>query len=166
MLLITSSGFSLWRESKFPITTMSKPCVREFLDNQTTLVGTLSHGEGSTQLFSSGFQVHDAWQISWVAADRSTLTPSLPTLTSSRLVPEWNPGRKLRPGEYTPGGIEESDMGNWQPLLNFIMIGVPIIGVTVIALSVWCCIWCRREKRKERERIEAIVRNVDADTAK
>ncbi|KAF6793051.1 hypothetical protein CSOJ01_14020 [Colletotrichum sojae] len=40
--------------------------------------------------------MHEAWAVTWDATDTSTLTPKLPTLTSSMRVPKWTPKRSAR----------------------------------------------------------------------
>lgn len=80
----------------------------------------------------------------------------------------WTPGMKLRPGEYTPYESEGSDMPGWKSLMKFVMIGVPIIGVAIIAACVGCCICCRRARRREKERTKPVMvlaeRNREADS--
>lgn len=39
--------------------------------------------------------------------------------------------------------------------MNFVMIGVPIIGVAIIAASGWYCLCCRRASGKETEKLAA-----------
>ena len=112
-------------------------------------MGTLSHGEGSTRVFTGGFQAHEAWQISWEAADRSTLTPSLPDLTSNKQVPTWTAGETIPTGKYDPETGEGNDMPGSGRVIQFAMIGVPIIWVAIIALIVWLII---RHKRTTNRR--------------
>ncbi|KAJ0124419.1 uncharacterized protein J7T55_005757 [Diaporthe amygdali] len=46
--------------------------------------------------------VHQGWAITWAASDTATLTPKLPTLTSSMRVPTWTPGQEIKGGAYDP----------------------------------------------------------------
>ncbi|KAG2027134.1 hypothetical protein GB937_000872 [Aspergillus fischeri] len=125
-------------------------CYRTLTPGETTITGTLSHGEGAQVLFTDGIQVHQAWAISWAGSDTATMSPSLPLLTNSMIVPTWVPGEIIPPGRYDRG-YEGSDMPGWEPILRFIMIGVPIIGVALLAACVWCCIWRWRVRREERQ---------------
>ncbi|GFF23494.1 hypothetical protein IFM58399_00312 [Aspergillus lentulus] len=144
-----SSGFSLSRNLT-DLYNIKASCYRTLTPGETTITGTLSHGKGAQVLLTDGIQVHEAWAISWAGSDTATMSPSLPTLTNSMIVPTWVPGEIIPPGRYDRG-YEGSDMPGWEPILRFLMIGVPIIGVALFATSVWCCIWCRRVRRKERQ---------------
>jgi hypothetical protein len=71
------------------------------------------------------------------------------------LVPTWRPGEKIPDGIYDRYGSynESPNSGvNWQPLFLFLVIGLPLIGVTLIS----CCIWCgfRARDRKWMKRME------------
>ncbi|KAF4162406.1 hypothetical protein CNMCM6936_002132 [Aspergillus lentulus] len=142
-------GFSLSRNLT-DLYNIKASCYRTLTPGETTITGTLSHGKGAQVLFTDGIQVHEAWAISWAGSDTATMSPSLPTLTNSMIVPTWVPGEIIPPARYDRG-YEGSDMPGWEPILRFLMIGVPIIGVALLAASVWCCIWCRRVRRKERQ---------------
>lgn len=133
---------------------MEAPCVRSFsAKDALALTGTESHGLGATTILTDGLLMHDAWHISWVASDRSTLSPSLPTLTSGKNLQTWVPGQIVAPGE----GDTETDGVYRDPLITgamwFGMVGVPIIAVAAIVGGVWCCI-VRRRKRRRQFRLE------------
>lgn len=116
-------------------------------------MGTLSHGEGSTVLFTGGLQAHEAWHITWEDAHRSTLTPSLPDLTSGKHVPEWTPGEVIPSGKYDMEREQGSDMPGAQRVVDFAMIGAPILGVAVVAPCIWLCVRHGKNKKK-RKRLE------------
>lgn len=92
------------------------------------------------------------------------MTPSLPLLTNSMLVPTWRPGEKIPKGEYDRYGtdsIEPNDGVNLMPLFYFLVIGLPLIGVTLISCCVWCCFRARDKKwrkRMEQQEIELTAR--------
>lgn len=144
------------------MTSMTKPCYRQIKDGDTSIIGTLSYGEGSTRLFTGGFQAHEAWQISWEAADRSTLTPSLPDLTSRKHVPTWTAGETIPSGKHDPETGQGNDMPGSGRVIQFAMIGVPIIGVAIIALCVWLII---RHKLKKKRALKQASGQLD-DTRK
>ncbi|PGH08765.1 hypothetical protein AJ79_05864 [Helicocarpus griseus UAMH5409] len=98
--------------------------------------------------FTGGVQIHEAWHITWQDTDTSTLSPQLPSLPTHHVVWTWSPGETIKPVEYS------TSLRGMEPLLRFIMIGIPIIGVTVIASIVWCCI--RRHKKKKEKKREAL----------
>ncbi|OBT84114.1 hypothetical protein VE02_07755 [Pseudogymnoascus sp. 03VT05] len=68
-----------------------------------SIIATLSNGTGSTRLLTQSAQAHQAWHITWEASDTSTLTPSLPELTSNKHVPTWKPGEIIEKGMYDQG---------------------------------------------------------------
>lgn len=81
------------------------------------------------------------------------MTPSLPLLTHSMLVPTWRPGEKIPAGNYDRYGsdsIETPDGENLQPLFYFLVIGVPLIGVTFVLCCVWCGFRARDKTWKKR----------------
>ncbi|OBT76612.1 hypothetical protein VF21_05302 [Pseudogymnoascus sp. 05NY08] len=93
-----ASGHWLADLSDFPTATMTPLCYRE-----ASIIATLSNGTGSTRLLTQGAQAHQAWHITWEASDTSTLTPSLPELTSNKHVPTWKPGEIIEKGMYDQG---------------------------------------------------------------
>lgn len=107
-------------------------------------MGTLSNGTGSTRLFTEGIQAHQAWHISWEASDTSTLTPSLPELTSSKLIPTWKPGETIEKGMYDQGDGERGGLQGINEVIYFLEIGLPLIFAILVGLIAWCCISNRR----------------------
>lgn len=123
--------------------------LRFYSVGETTIVGTLSHGSGSTHSFTHGTQVHQAWHISWASSDELPL--SVPELTSSKWVPTWVPGETIPPGKYDL----ENDMvsqQSWNRLTWFAVIGVPLIFLTLVGLCVLYCIRYKRTKRRREMR--------------
>ncbi|KAF6800983.1 hypothetical protein CMUS01_15526 [Colletotrichum musicola] len=108
--------------------------------------------------------MHEAWAVTWDATDTSTLTPKLPTLTSSMRVPKWTPGQKIRKGEYDPYHSYAVEIFS-SPVLYFLMIGMPIIGALVMGSCVWCCVRkCRRKRRAKKA--AASAREVELSASK
>jgi hypothetical protein len=92
--------------------------------------------------------MHDAWHVTWRSVDTSTLSPSLPTLTSSKFLTSWVPGQTVAPGEGDRAARESTDDEAISGAKWFAFIGVPILVVAVIAGFVWCRIAGRRIKRQ------------------
>ncbi|KAK2800033.1 hypothetical protein FQN50_008272 [Emmonsiellopsis sp. PD_5] len=141
---LINSNMTLARGETQWVPSISRPCTRFFKYGETTISYTDS--DSSTGVFTGGIQVHEAWRVTWNDEDTSTLSPSLPSLDPTTLVESWVPGQTLPPAPRKEHGP------NLTGLLNFVMIGVPIIGLTVIGLIIWCVV--RRHKRKKRERRE------------
>jgi hypothetical protein len=152
-LMHCHSGHSLRIDlTNFPIATMSPPCYRQVDNGVTTIIGTLSHGAGSTRLFTGGIQMHQAWHVSWAASDTSTLSPSLPELTSSKFIPTWVPGETVPPGKYDRQDGSQNELKGLEGVVWFLEIGIPLIVLALIGSCVWCYIARRRSKRKQRLR--------------
>ncbi|KAK3942447.1 hypothetical protein QBC46DRAFT_447868 [Diplogelasinospora grovesii] len=136
----------------FAIPTIDVPCVGTLSSGQPPITARLNptddSGGASTTIVTQGAVVHQAWHVSWAESDTSTLSPSLPALTSSKYLGSWVPGQTVAPGEGDRPS-EYNDLG-WGSIMNFIMIGIPIIGVVILASAIGCCIWCRKERRRER----------------
>ncbi|KFZ20633.1 hypothetical protein V502_03115 [Pseudogymnoascus sp. VKM F-4520 (FW-2644)] len=127
-----ASGHSLGTGlSDFPIATMTPPCYRRVDAGEVSIMGTLSHGAGSTRLFTEGIQAHQAWHISWGASDTSTLTPSLPELTSKKLIPTWVPGETIEKGMYDRDHGDDEAVPGLNKLSRDLAIALPLIFVTL-----------------------------------
>ncbi|KAL1955659.1 hypothetical protein VTO42DRAFT_8204 [Malbranchea cinnamomea] len=152
-----ASGHKLRTDlTDFPISTLVPLCYRQIAADDSTTLTVTPAGESSGVPFTQGIQVHQAWHISWAESDTSTLTPSLPELTSSKLVPTWTPGQTIPPGMYDRESGSNDGPRGLGGVVWFLMIGIPIIGVVLIALAVWFCIRHRRAKREQRERRAAM----------
>ncbi|KAK2775159.1 TTL domain-containing protein [Colletotrichum kahawae] len=53
--------------------------------------------------------MHDAWIVTWAKSDTATLTPKLPTLTSSMTVWTWTPGEEIPKGRYERRSLVNDD---------------------------------------------------------
>ncbi|KAF5494359.1 hypothetical protein CGCS363_v009220 [Colletotrichum siamense] len=106
---------------------------------------------GSSVSEDKTLMVHEAWAVTWGASDTPTLTPQLPTLTNSMLVPVWTPGDRISDGIYDhDGGKDGNAMSKTMRLV--LLIGLPIIAAIIICLITWCGVRkYRRSKRKKRE---------------
>lgn len=161
-LLIGNSGYNLWTGS-YSLPGLYNGCYRTFNDsNPTTITPTVANWttSGSLPVFTSGIVAHQPYTVSWALSDTHTMTPSLPLLTHSMLVPTWKPGENIPAGKYDRYGsdsIEPSDGPSYQGLFYFLVIGLPLIGVTLISCCVWCGFrardktWRKRMKQQEIE---------------
>lgn len=106
--------------------------------------------------------VHQPWAVTWAASDTATLTPKLPTITSSMIVPIWTPGQTI------PGGIwDDKGQDNGVQIdggFLAVIIALPILGFLVTCCLIWCCARACYKKRKER-RIVYIVDGTIPPTA-
>ncbi|KAF7133712.1 hypothetical protein CNMCM5793_005066 [Aspergillus hiratsukae] len=148
LTLTLYSGFDLSLTRNFSDRDNFTASCTRVLTRGETITGTLSHGKGPQVLFTAGIQAHQAWAISWSASDTATMSPSLPDLTNVIVVPTWVPGETINPSLYE-GASGTSDGPRLEGVMHFVMIGIPIIGVAIIALGIWC--WCCRGKREERQ---------------
>lgn len=143
------------------VPTITRPCYRFFSDGETTMKYTVS--DRITREFTGGALLHNAWRVAWAVSDTSTLSPQLPALTPAMVVPTWTPGEIIPGGKYDPPDRdhdhqEGSSHTNMDGLLYFVMIGIPIIGVTIIVLCLWLCIRKHKKNKRERKRLEELVR--------
>lgn len=93
--------------------------------------------------------VHQGWAITWAASDTATLTPKLPTLTSSMRVPTWTPGQNIKGGAYDPYHPSPSTREYLSDgVFYFLVVGLPILGALSIGLCLWCCVRrCKKDRR-------------------
>lgn len=116
--------------------------------------------EFSTDLMT----IHRAWAVTWAASDTATLTPKLPTITSSMLVPTWTPGETIPDGKWDKVYTSEGYRSGLDSLGNlglFLVIGLPIFGALGIAGSIWCCVNAHRKRKRE----QVIIYVVNPSTA-
>lgn len=150
---------------------MSEACYRTFnYSTPTTIAPTAANftTSGDLPLFTSGIIAHQPYTITWDMSDTHTMTPSLPLLTYSMLVPTWKPGEKIPAGKYDRYGsdsIDAPDGVNLLPLFHFLVIGLPLIGVALLS----CCIWCgfrardrTWKKRMKQQEIELTAKFANA----
>jgi hypothetical protein len=106
-------------------------------------------------------EVHNAWRIAWESSDRAVLSPTPPQLTCREAFATWVPGEAAKQ-ECSPEPDESaynSSSTRWnKPLLNFLMIGVPILGVALLVCIGICCWRTCREKRKDSRARKAYER--------
>jgi hypothetical protein len=170
-LTIQCSGYT-WT-GFYAIPGLDYGCYKTFNESiPTTITPTIGQANTSQTLplFTSGIIAHQPYTVQWDASDSYSMTPSLPLLTHSMLVPTWKPGENIPAGKYDRYGsdsIEPSDGPNWQGLFYFLVIGLPLIGVTALS----CCIWCgcrardnKWKKRMKQQEIELTARFANANT--
>ncbi|KAJ5165024.1 uncharacterized protein N7500_006854 [Penicillium coprophilum] len=132
---------------------LTAPCYR-YIDAgwTSTTVTVWSTGTKTTKVFSEGYMAHAAWEISWAASDTASMSPTPPSLDSGEYFSTWVPGQALI--TPTPEPTKHQTDKSLTKLLNFYMIGLPLIGVAVIACGIWCCCMVRRAKRRETFQLE------------
>ncbi|KAL2842584.1 hypothetical protein BJX68DRAFT_270523 [Aspergillus pseudodeflectus] len=164
-----SSGFTLSYLSGIPIAdTAANACFQPITTDTTstspasTASTTTNSDERATirttntaNPFPDGLRVHEAWHITWEASDVSTLSPSPPDLGSCTTValPSWVPGEpvdsdSLACRSTNNGASHSSDSDT--ALFRFLVIGIPVIGATVVCIGAVVC-WRRRRKRKREQ---------------
>jgi heme/copper-type cytochrome/quinol oxidase subunit 2 len=94
---------------------------------------------------------HEAWVVTWAPSDTATMSPALPSLAMAQWVSTWVPGQIVTPPAEPK---TQNEMPGFDHVVKFLMIGMPIIGVAIIACSIWCCVACRRSRRRERTRLQ------------
>jgi hypothetical protein len=145
----TFSGYSFLRTDNIVSDLLSTACGRWISSNAISV----NSDDGKSMTVEDAFVVHEAWAITWMSDDTSTLTPSLPTLTNGKWVPTWTPGQVIRDGEYDrhPDDSKEFLDG---PAMWFVVVGLPIIGFVCILACIGCCVVTQRKKRRQREALD------------
>lgn len=88
--------------------------------------------------------VHMPWHISWASSDRPMLTPTPPALDCGQRISKWIPGESIAQDSCKPENREHQSTS----LYFFLVIGLPVILLTLIAgCCAHCCIRRRKEKR-------------------
>lgn len=122
-------------------------CIQSFNEyGNITVLATLSHGTGAIRTITSGLIQHPAWNIIWEASDQATLTPRPPNIGSNTLVNYWVPGTPL--DERLLGDQPDGLDGLATAIFWFLVIGLPLIVLSISGCCVWCCV--RKRKRKRR----------------
>lgn len=145
----TFSGYSLQTDN-IVSDILSTACGRWVSNNS---IGVNSD-DGKSMTVEDTFVVHEAWAITWMSDDTSTLTPSLPTLTNAKRVPTWTPGQVIPDGEYDqhPNDSREFLDG---PEMWLLIVVLPVISFVGILACIGCCVVSRvRRKRREREALD------------
>ena len=98
--------------------------------------------------------MHEAWHITWAASDTSTLSPTLPEITSDMLVVTWVPGESIPPGVYDREYVIRDGLQIPNAAFWFMIVGLPIIGALLIGSCIGCCVRHHRSKKRERRLAE------------
>ncbi|KAJ5121653.1 uncharacterized protein N7515_009614 [Penicillium bovifimosum] len=145
-----ASGFGFSGEwYALPTSALTPVCARTFSAGETTITAPLVSRTDATGTFTEGVIVHRAWHVTWAESDTATMSPSLPPLTSGKYLARWEPGQAVPDGWYDRHNGDNSGIRGWSSLLYFTEIGVPLIGVAILACGAWLCI---RRRRKHRAR--------------
>jgi hypothetical protein len=148
---LLSSGYALsWGIGEIK-NVATRACVK-------VVSATVSSGQISTtdSVPPSRLQVHNAWEIRWAESDRATLSPTPPLLTcSGALISKWVPGQPVEDMICYESRVENHGIS--PSLGRFLMIGLPII---VLALVASCCLCCIKRHRLEKRIRQEEVRQM------
>ncbi|KAJ5988233.1 hypothetical protein N7481_003443 [Penicillium waksmanii] len=129
-----ASGFTFRAEGYvLPTSALMPACGRTINSGETTITAPLASRTDATGTFTQGMIVHRAWHVTWAESDTATMSPSLPPLTSGKYLAVWKPGQGVPDGAFDHHNGDNSGVRGWNSLLYFAMIGVPIIGVAILA---------------------------------
>ncbi|KAJ5836481.1 hypothetical protein N7447_002507 [Penicillium robsamsonii] len=149
-----ASDYQLWdRYQSSPITSLTAPYYRYTEAGWTSTTVTIwSTGTKTTKVFTEGYMAHAVWEISWAASDTVSMSPTLPPLDSGEYFSTWVLGQSLTMPSLEP--TKDQNDPTLTTLGYFLMVGLPLIGVEIIACSVWCCFTIRRANRREAAQLK------------
>ncbi|KAJ5867697.1 hypothetical protein N7534_002250 [Penicillium rubens] len=151
-----ASGYQLWNTltsflTPFYVTSLPTPCYQYVHAGSTSITVSMSpSGTETTKIFTEGYIAHAAWGISWAASDTASMSPALPLLDSEQYIPTWVPGQSVT----APSEPKSQNDSALTALGYLLMVGLPLIGVAIIACAVWCCFTIRRARRREAPQLE------------
>jgi hypothetical protein len=164
------SGFSLSFIDSLPINGISgTACFQDIADPGTTTASEspfsiLARAQSAeSRLYPNGLRVHNAWHISWEASDVVTLSPPPPRLPCpTSVLSTWVPGATVDPNLLGSACDSNNDGTSHMSesetrVFWFLVIGLPIILLTLVAtcFGVWC--HRRRKARKAKTQTPADV---------
>jgi len=156
------SGYTLdWPIGELSVNNIVSPaCFREVTATTPPPAQTTTTDTGSELMFSGGMEARNAWRIAWQSSDMAALSPTPPQLTCREPLAKWVPGNPAKQVcSREPEESSNSSSSKWsKPLLDFIMIGVPILGVAVLVCIGVCCWRACREGRRDRQARKAYER--------
>lgn len=121
-------------------------CFQSVEEGHTTIDGLMNRT--ATAQFTGGYLGHEPLRIQWNRTDAATLSPSPPQVTEdNRYIPTWVPGHKAEL-ERSQNMEGDSENDPWKPLFHFLVIGLPLIVVTLIGCCFMCCVRHSRNKRR------------------
>lgn len=146
-----SSGYTFPEIDKYELGTKEWDFETYCRLETSTTTGTNDRDDVLASSSDLTVRLHEAWAITWDATDTPTLTPELPPLTSSSILPTWTAGQVVSDDDYT-GGPTPVDNGTQIPdsLYWFMVVGIPIIFVVLVGSCVWCCVRSCMKKKRER----------------
>lgn len=146
----TCSGYSFLQTENIVSDFLSTACGR-WMSNNTM---SFNSDDGKSMTVEDTFVVHEAWAITWMSDDTSTLTPSLPTLTSAKRVLTWTPGQVIPDGEYDQHPNDSVEILD-SPAMWLLLVVLPVISFLGILSCIGCCVVShRRTKRRQREALD------------
>lgn len=146
----TFSGYSFLQTENTVSDILSTACGR-WISNNTM---SFNSDDGKSTTVEGTFVVHEAWAITWMSDDTSTLTPSLPTLTNAKRVPTWTPGQVIPDGEYDQHPDDSREFLDG-PEMWLVIVVLPVISFVGILACIGCCVVShRRKKRRQREALD------------
>lgn len=113
-------------------------CWRQFVSTTST------NGIPSISTATLSIAGVPAWHISWQTTDVATLSPQPPTLEAGEIIPSWVPGSALDRPIRDNWGVGMSPSLFW-----FLVVGIPLI---VVALIAGCCTYCFCLRRRRLKR--------------
>ncbi|KAK1843063.1 hypothetical protein CCHR01_14286 [Colletotrichum chrysophilum] len=128
-----------------PIETMYPVCLGYFDSSYDTYGNrTATYSNGSTTVYTEGYDLHPAWHITWQESDTSTLSPPPPSLSTT--LDTCVPGEAIATTStaYRPDGSR-----GLTEFLVLITVIPSVIGIMLCGCCVWCCVSSRRDKRKK-----------------
>lgn len=100
---------------------------------------------------ANGVKVHRSWHIRWEASDTTSMSPAPPVLPCyDPTLTSWVPGGDATVPEQTcrPWPVGGDDGWN-QSVAWFLILGVPLLFVVLVATG---CFFCCRHRRRQKEK--------------
>ncbi|KAL8337075.1 hypothetical protein RB601_008535 [Gaeumannomyces tritici] len=93
-------------------------------------------------------KVHRSWHVSWEASDTTSMSPTPPELPCyDPTVTSWLPGETIPEQYCRPMPLPNDDEWN-QSVAWFLIVGVPLLFVALVATACFVCCLCRRRRRQ------------------
>ncbi|KAJ4152853.1 hypothetical protein LMH87_009373 [Akanthomyces muscarius] len=142
------SGFTPTGNAEYYQGSAIRACAQTLAQNTSLSSAWKDHGREliTTQLLET------PWLITWAKSDTKTLSPRPPSLgdrCTRAEISTWVPGAKVSESDRICYQSEHGPDWLGSSLFWFLVVGLPVIVITIP--SVWCCcILPGRKKRRER----------------